>query len=45
VVANNSLFWGGRDVLIIDKGGHKNSVIKDNPGSLVEVKAKPATRK
>ena len=45
VVANNSLFWAGRDVLIIDKGGHKNSVIKDNPGSLVEVKAKPETRK
>jgi hypothetical protein len=34
VVANNSLFEGASRELIVDKGGHTNSVIRDNPGSL-----------
>jgi hypothetical protein len=38
VVANNSLFEGGSRELIVDKGGHTNSVIRDNPGSLVKPK-------
>ncbi len=34
VVANNSLFDAASHELIVDKGGHTNSVIRDNPGSL-----------
>ena len=38
VVANNSLFEAASRELIVDKGGHTNSVIRDNPGSLVKSK-------
>jgi hypothetical protein len=34
VVAHNSLFHAAQKTLIVDQGGHKNSVIRDNPGSL-----------
>jgi hypothetical protein len=40
VVASNTMFEGGSSELIVDKGGHTNSVIRDNPGSLVKPAAK-----
>ena len=40
VVANNTLFHAAHKTLILDKGGHQNTVISNNPGSLSA--AKPA---
>ena len=37
VVANNSLYKAAIQKLIIDKGGHTDTVIRDNPGSLTGV--------
>jgi hypothetical protein len=34
VVANNSLYHAAQKTLILDKGGHQNTVIRDNPGTL-----------
>jgi hypothetical protein len=34
VVANNSLYHAALEKVILDRGGHENSVIRDNPGSL-----------
>lgn len=34
VIANNSLFKGAMKELIRDLGGHENTIIKNNPGSL-----------
>jgi hypothetical protein len=39
VVANNTLFHAAQKTLILDKGGHQNSVIRDNPGSLSAAKS------
>lgn len=38
VVANNSLFKGATKELIRDLGGHRNTVIQNNPGSLKDPK-------
>ena len=35
VVMGNSMFHAATSELIRDEGGHKNSVIRDNPGSLL----------
>jgi hypothetical protein len=36
VVANNTLFKGATHELVRDHGGHRNSVLRENPGSLKE---------
>jgi hypothetical protein len=38
VVANNTLFNGAMRELISDQGGHTNTVIANNPGSLKDPK-------